>query len=121
MRVFLFVVLLCFHTAYAQTDVHRLLLDGNAPQLRQAAKLMVSGQQNNSENAELLAEILWRKYPTATSRDIDALSWACKALAASKSGRYRSLLKEVYQSQAHKKLRKYAKQTLRKNDGYRSR
>ena len=114
MRVYLFITILFFKSAYAQTDVHSLLLADNLVQLKQAAKMMVSGQQNNKKNADLLAEILWKKYKiiAASSNDIDALSWACKALAATGNGRYKSLLEEIYQSKAHKKLRKYAKKSL---------
>lgn len=114
MKYFLFIALLFFNIAYAQTDVHSLLLADNSVQLKQAAKMMVSGQQNNEKNADLLAEILWEKYKitAASSNDIDALSWACKALAATGNGRYKSLLEEIYQSKAHKKLRKYAKKSL---------
>lgn len=101
-----------FDIAYAQTDVYSLLLADNSPQLKQAAKIMASGQQMNDENAELLAEILWRKYKVAVPSDIDALSWACKALAETNNGRYRNLLQEIYQSQSHKKLRKYAKKSF---------
>lgn len=114
MRVYLFITILFFKSAYAQTDVHSLLLADNLVQLKQAAKMMVSGQQNNKKNADLLAEILWKKYKITalSSNDIDALSWACKALAATGNGRYKSLLEEIYQSNTHKKLRKYAKKSL---------
>jgi len=101
-----------FDIAYAQTDVYSLLLADNSPQLKQAAKIMASGQQINDKNTELLAEILWRKYKVAVPSDIDALSWACKALAEANNGRYRNLLQEIYQSQSHKKLRKYAKKAF---------
>lgn len=114
MKFYLFIIILFFNSAYAQTDVHSLLLANNLVQLKQAAKIMVSGQQNHEKNADLLAEILWQKYKitAVSSNDIDALSWACKALAATGNSRYKSLLQEIYQSKAHKKLRKYAKKSF---------
>jgi hypothetical protein len=95
---------------YAQDDVKGLLMTGETQKIRQAAKIMTSGEQNTLENAHLLAKIIEQEFETAPANRIDALSWGCRALGATGNSHYSDLLQRIYQSNtAHKKLKKYAK------------
>lgn len=97
------------HITYAQSDVHSLLISGDTKQLRQAAKMMSTNEQNTPENLRLLANIIEQEYDTAPANRIDALSWRCRALGATGDSQYMPLLQSIYQSKAaHKKLKKYA-------------
>jgi len=108
--IYLFLLSLLLNIAYAQSHVKILLLDGDTQKMRKAAKIMTSGEQNTSENSQLLATILEQEFESAPASRIDALSWGCRALAATGDSKYKSLLEKVYQSKvAHRKLRKYAK------------
>jgi hypothetical protein len=43
---------------------------------------------------------------------VDAMAWLCKALGASGNGKYRGTLQTVAQKAPHRKLQKYAEQSL---------
>jgi hypothetical protein len=110
MKIIFLLLSLLVNIAYAQSHVKNLLLDGDTQKIRQAAKIMTSGEQNTLENLRLLATIIEQEFESAPSSRIDALSWGCRALAATGDSQYNPLLKKVYQSQVtHRKLRKYAK------------
>lgn len=95
---------------YAQNNVKNLLMTSATQQIRQAARIMTSGEQNTLENSRLLASIIEKEFESAPSSRIDALSWGCRALAATGDTRYKPLLKKIYQSNlTHRKLKKYAK------------
>ena len=97
------------------------LLNSDIEQFRRTVQKFYNYQENDTELLDVLAEILFSKYPTATDYDSDALAWGCKALGASKNERYAALLKEIIDSDVHSKLVKHAKASLRKlsyGDGY---
>lgn len=99
----------------AQTDVYSLLVTGEPQNIRQAARIMTKGEQNTPENLDLLAIIIEKEFEGAQSNRIDALSWGCKALAASGNSQYIVLLEKITHSKfAHKKLKKYANQAYQK-------
>jgi hypothetical protein len=99
----------------AQTDVYNLLVNDEPKNIRQAARIMAKGEQNTPENLDLLALIIEKEFEDAQSNRIDALSWGCKALAASGNSQYLVLLEKIIHSKfAHKKLKKYANQAYQK-------
>jgi hypothetical protein len=57
------------------------------------------------------AEVLLQNYASAS--DPDALAWVAKALGKSHNGRYYGVLKEVNESKADKKVRKYTAAALK--------
>jgi hypothetical protein len=96
--------------SYSQDNVKDLLITGDTQKIRQAARIMSSGEQNTPENSHFLANIIALEFESAPSNRIDALSWGCRALAATGDDQYIPLLEKIYQSRvAHKKLKKYAK------------
>lgn len=114
MKIIFFFLSLFVNVAYAQGDVYNLLLSGDTKQLKQAAKMMTKGNQNTPKNASLLAGILEHEFENAPSNSIDALSWGCSALGATGDSLYKPLLQKIYQSKAHRKLRKYAKKAYQR-------
>lgn len=98
----------------AKADVYQQLVSGNLSQIKIASQTMAAGRENTQNNADILAEILLSKYENALSIEVDTLSWACKALAATNDGRYRNLLIAIANSKTHNKLRKYAKSSFKK-------
>jgi hypothetical protein len=110
MKILFLLLSLSLNIAYAQSNVKNLLVNGDTQQIRQAARIMASGKQNTLENSLLLAAIITKEFESAPLSRIDALSWGCRALAATGNSQYKPLLEKIYQSKvAHKKLRKYAK------------
>lgn len=68
---------------------------------------------------DLLEKDLLDNYQTADSKNlIDVLSWTAKGLAFSGNEKYRSTLSGVASGAKHKKLRKYAEQSLAELDSY---
>ncbi|WP_077338481.1 hypothetical protein [Pseudocolwellia agarivorans] len=99
---------------FVKANVYQQLTSGHLSQIKLASQTMAAGRENTKENADILAEILLSKYENALSIEVDTLSWACKALAATNDGRYRNLLINIANSKTHKKLRKYAKSSFKK-------
>lgn len=107
-------LLLLFTLSFSlSANVYQQLLSNEIINIKIASKTMFSGQENHQENSDLLAEILLSKYKNAQPSEIDTLSWACKALGATEDGRYRNLLIEISKSNAHKKLKSYAKKSYK--------
>lgn len=96
-----------------KADVYQQLTSGDLDQIKTASQTMTAGRENSQENTDILAEILLLKYESVLSIEVDTLSWACKALGATRDGRYRNILIMIAQSDAPKKLRKYAKNSYR--------
>jgi hypothetical protein len=85
---------------------------GGMVSVKQAAQSIYNTGERDTEVLDVAAEVLLSRYATAASSDIDSLAWVCRAIGASGNGRYHSALREVAESNAHKKLRKYAKKAL---------
>jgi len=117
-KIFKSFLLLFLALSYnVKANVYQQLTSGDLDQIKLASQVMVAGRENTKENADILAEILLSKYENALNFEIDMLSWVCKALGATNDGRYRKLLIKVYESDSHKKLRKYAKKSYQKLPG----
>lgn len=123
MRYFLLALLigLPWQPAYAldamsQRYVEQMSLGGNH-NIKISAQNIYRNGEVNPEVLDVAAEILLQRYPTATNPDIDTLSWVAKALGNSRNPRYFNTLNEVANSNAHAKLRKYAKSAMKQVGG----
>lgn len=114
--IFLFIVAVFAATAQAVDVVGQRYIDqmihGGNTSIKQAAKSMYNGSEKDTEVLDVAAEVLLQQYPTAGNQDIDTLAWLAKALGRSQNNRYHNTLKEVADSNANSKLRKYAQQAL---------
>ncbi|MFA7555518.1 MAG: hypothetical protein WCY88_14815 [Spongiibacteraceae bacterium] len=99
-----------------QRYIDQMTRGGNVS-IKQAAQSIYNGGERDTEVLDVAAEILLQKYPKAVDRDIDTLSWLAKALGSSQNNRYYNTLKEVADSNVHRKLRKYARQALDQVEG----
>jgi len=90
-----------------------MLTDGSMRSVKSASQDIFNTGEDNPAVLDYLAEALLKNYANAPAGDIDALSWAAKALGKSRNPRYRNTLNTVANSSsANKKLRKYASQAL---------
>lgn len=90
-----------------------MLTDGSMRSVKSASQDIFNSGEDNPAVLDHLAEVLLVNYAGAPNGDIDALSWAAKALGKSRNPRYRNTLNTVANSSsANKKLRKYASQAL---------
>lgn len=102
--------------AYASDAVNQRYIDqltkGGMISVKQAAQSIYNTGVRDQEVLDVATEVLLKNYPTASKGDIDALSWLVKAIGNSGDARYYSAVKEVADSDAHRKLTKYADQAL---------
>lgn len=91
-----------------QRYIDQLTRGGNTS-IKQAAQSIYNTGERDTEVLDVAAEVLLQRYSKAGKSDIDTLAWVCRALGNSGNGRYYSALQEVADSDAHKKLRKYAR------------
>ena len=87
------------------------LTQGGMASVKQAAQSMYNTKETNTQVLDVAAEVLLQNYSNAS--DPDALAWVAKALGKSRNGRYYSVLKEVANSKADKKLRKHTATALK--------
>lgn len=103
-------------TSQATDSVSQRYIDqlssGDKVIIKQVAVNIYRTGLNDTEVLDVSAEVLLERYPTAVDSDIDTLAWLSKALGSSGNPRYHTTLKEVANSNAHGKLRKYAKKAL---------
>lgn len=88
-----------------------MLTDGSMSSVKAASKDIFNNGEDNQTVLDTLAEVLLQNAPNAPTGDIDALSWAAKALGKSRNPRYRDTLSSVANS-SNKKLAKYANSAL---------
>ncbi|MEL0646132.1 HEAT repeat domain-containing protein [Pseudoalteromonas agarivorans] len=100
-------------TTSEQTDYDRLI-SGDINQIKQAAQSIVSSNNSNPEVLDVLAQYLAKNYLVAADYQLDTMAWACRALGETGNARYRDLLSTIVNSDAHKKIRKYAKKSLKR-------
>ena len=93
-----------------------LLTNGGAISIRNAAKSIYNTGEKNQQVLDTVAETLLNNYKKTGRDDVDAMAWAAKALGNSGNARYRDTLKEVADNGGHRKLRKYAKKSLKQLD-----
>ena len=117
-RIILAVILgLCFSAAQATDVVGQRYIDkltrGGMVSIKQAAQSIYNTAERDTEVLDVAAEVLLHRYSNAGNGDIDSLAWLCRAIGSSRNGRYHNVLQEVVDSDAHSKLRKYAKKALK--------
>ena len=96
-----------------QRNIDRLV-NGGAASIRSASESLYHAGSTNREVLDVVAEVLLSKYQSGGgSTHIDAMSWAAKALGQSGDARYRAVLEEVVSNSPNKKLKKYAKKSLK--------
>lgn len=79
--------------------------------IKQAAQSMYNTGETNTQVLDVAAEVLLQNYNSGG--DVDTMAWVAKALGKSHNGRYHSVLKEVADSKADKKLRKHTETALK--------
>jgi hypothetical protein len=89
-----------------------MLVRGGPESQRQAAQDIYNGIERNPDVLDVLAEVLAQGYQRPGHMQVDATSWMCKALGASGQPRYRGLLRQIADTAAERKVRKYAQQSL---------
>ncbi|WP_051361918.1 hypothetical protein [Solimonas soli] len=81
---------------------------GSPGGIRAASQNIEAAHAAPIEVTDALAEMLLKNQTQNSNSFVDALSWACKALAATGNKRYYTTLKQIDDNaQAHKKTRKY--------------
>ncbi len=103
---------LVFSVAQAADVVGQRYIDqmtkGGNTSIKQAAQSIYNTGEKNTEVLDVAAEILIQRYLTEVKTDLDTLAWVAKAIGNSGNARYYSILKEIVDSEAHSKIRKYA-------------
>jgi hypothetical protein len=92
------------------------LSGGDITNIKRAAKDIFNTREKDTAVLDVAAEVLYQRYANANASELDTLAWVVRALGNSGNGRYRSLLKEVADSDAHGKLRKHATKALKQLD-----
>ena len=91
-----------------------MLRSGNLRSKTDAGKLIVKEGVKDTAVLDVVEQELLKGY-LASGEDraaVDAMAWLCKALGASGNGKYRGTLQTVAQKAPHRKLQKYAEQSL---------
>lgn len=117
-KIILAVVLGLFVSVVQAVDVvGQNYIDGLARSglvgIKQVAKNIYTTNEQDVDVLDVVAEVLLSRYSNVRNQDIDTLAWLCNAIGNSGNDRYHKTLKEVVDSKAHKKLRKYAKKALK--------
>ncbi|MCQ8878467.1 HEAT repeat domain-containing protein [Pseudoalteromonas shioyasakiensis] len=99
-------------TTIEQRDYDRLV-SGDLTEVKKAAQSIVANNTNNAQVLDVLAEFVAQNYLHAPDYQLDTIAWACRALGETGNPRYRELLTSIVNSDAHKKVRKYAKRSLK--------
>lgn len=88
------------------------MMDESPLMVRSYIKGLIQQTSATELDRDLIAERLYRDL---NNEDFaDALSWGCKLLGLSGNGRYRSVLESTIENSTLRKLRKYAKKSLKK-------
>ncbi len=93
----------------------RMLQSSSTKDQRYAAKKIIRSHSSNRVLLDVVNRELLKGYQQK-SRDrhhVDVMAWFCKVLGASKQSRYASTLSKVADSDANRKLKKYAAKNLR--------
>ncbi|MYM63969.1 hypothetical protein [Pseudomaricurvus sp. HS19] len=94
------------------------LVNGGPVSVRDVSKSLYHTGSRDTEVLDVLAEVMLQTYQDGSNTNIDAMAWGTKALGQSGLNRYRSTLQEIADSDAHRKLRKYASKALKQlNNG----
>lgn len=98
------------HAELSAGDQYNLdqIRSGSPAAIRAAAQNIEASGASSPVVTDALAEALLQNQAQSGNAYVDALSWSCKALAATGNRRYYTALKQVGENpQTHKKTRKY--------------
>lgn len=121
MRAYLFATVIAMFALVAQAGsidvvdqryIDQLTKGGNVS-IKQAAQSIYNTGEKDTEVLDVAAEVLLQRYATAAKADVDSLAWLCRAIGNSGNGRYHSALKVVAESDAPRKLKKFAKKAAK--------
>jgi len=88
-------------------QVNHPLLSSNAHNVKPHVQQLYRSRSATQMDLDAAAERLYMDM--YNDQMVDTMAWICRLLGQSSNPRYRTVLLEVMQSRAHKKLRKYAK------------
>ncbi len=93
----------------------RMLQSSSAKDQRYAAKKICKSYLHNRTLLDVVNKQLLRNYQKSNNdrHHVDAMSWFCNVLGRSKQSRYANTLEKVANSDANRKLKKYASKNLR--------
>jgi hypothetical protein len=89
------------------------IVGGEAASMRRAAKSIYHTGLTERAVLDVLAEKLLENYNYKGRIGVDAVVWACKALGRSGDLRYKNVLETVMKNAGYRKIRKYAKKSIR--------
>ncbi len=89
------------------------IVGGGRESLRNASKSIYRTELTERAVLDVLAEKLLQNYNYRGRAGVDAVAWACKALGRSGDLRYKNVLETVMNRAENRKIRKYAKKSLR--------
>ncbi|MEA1921872.1 MAG: caspase family protein [Pseudomonadota bacterium] len=94
----------------------RMLQSSNTKDQRYAAKKIIRSYSTNKVLLDVVNRELLKGYQQKGKdrHHVDVMAWFCKVLGASKQSRYAATLSKVADSDANRKLKKYAAKSLRK-------
>ena len=97
-------------------ELIKMLRSDDSKKIRIAARKIVKTYSKNSELLEIVNEELLNGYQKKNGDKyyIDAMSWLCKVIGASKNKKYISTLEKVAREARNRKLKKYAIKSLRR-------
>ena len=94
----------------------KMLQSSNTKDQRYAAKKIIRSYSSNKVLLDVVSRELLKGYQQKSKdrHHVDVMAWFCKVLGASKQSRYAATLSKVADSDANRKLKKYAAKSLRK-------
>lgn len=98
----------------ATSDAIRERLDTRGEAYQAASIAVYRAQPRDVSALDAVSESLWAHRDAQDPYEIDGAAYLTKALAESGNGRYRAVLKQLAESAASKKLRKYARKTAKR-------
>ncbi len=90
------------------------IVGGGSSSFRRAAQSMYRTEFTERAALDVLAEKLLQNYNKTKRMGVDSIAWGCKALGQSRDIRYKNVLAAIAQKAENRKVKKYAKQSLKK-------
>jgi hypothetical protein len=95
--------------AEQQALMIQILSTQNTVQIKKLAKQLYQEPTQDQLVLDKIADLIVESYQKEQLDKGDTIAWLCRAIGASRHGRYYTLLLDVKRHGAHKKVRKYAK------------
>lgn len=88
------------------------LKNGGPYSINRAAASIYRNGETSTTVLDVAAETLLQRYKKPKANAVNALAWLIRAIGNSGSGRYYSVMQEVYEHSEYRKLRGYAKKAM---------